>query len=342
MNIVYLIGNGFDLNLKMKTSYHDFCNYYTSLPRDNDADVVKRLKGKIVEDIENWSDFELKLGTFLDDNVDSKNAIDLYNHLRKYLPKFIETEEKNHNFDDTQKDIFCKYLSNPYAEAGLLPTDFNTINDFVSKVGHNDWYVKIITFNYTKSIERLLGTSIGENTQIGTNCFKHKVFLSAIEHIHGFTDERMVFGVNDVSQIANNKLREDPKVTNRYVKPESNKVARLEHDKKCQQWIKGANLVCLFGLSFGDSDKIWWNMMSNVLRDGKVIIFKYRKDIHGKIHFIDQAELENEVKDKFLSKTDLNEDSKNNVKKNIYVTFTTDMFKFDIHKKAIETNLSSV
>ena len=33
MKVVYLIGNGFDLNLGLKTSYSDFYTYYTAVQR---------------------------------------------------------------------------------------------------------------------------------------------------------------------------------------------------------------------------------------------------------------------------------------------------------------------
>ena len=37
MNIVFLIGNGFDLNLGLKTRYRNFYDYYVALPKKNGA-----------------------------------------------------------------------------------------------------------------------------------------------------------------------------------------------------------------------------------------------------------------------------------------------------------------
>ena len=47
MNILYLFGNGFDLNLGLKTSYTDFYNYYNSLT--STTEKVKFLKESISE-----------------------------------------------------------------------------------------------------------------------------------------------------------------------------------------------------------------------------------------------------------------------------------------------------
>lgn len=47
MNITYLIGNGFDVNIGLKSSYADFYKSYVNNHPDNEADVVTRFKNKI-------------------------------------------------------------------------------------------------------------------------------------------------------------------------------------------------------------------------------------------------------------------------------------------------------
>lgn len=37
MKILYIIGNGFDLNLQLKTSYKDFYDYYKSTESSTDS-----------------------------------------------------------------------------------------------------------------------------------------------------------------------------------------------------------------------------------------------------------------------------------------------------------------
>ena len=44
MNITFLIGNGFDLNLGLATAYSDFVKYY----KETDAEVVSRIFRKLV------------------------------------------------------------------------------------------------------------------------------------------------------------------------------------------------------------------------------------------------------------------------------------------------------
>ena len=60
MNIVYLIGNGFDINIGLKTRYKDFYDYYLALDSSGDNEHVKKLKEHLKEtlstDDKYWSD----------------------------------------------------------------------------------------------------------------------------------------------------------------------------------------------------------------------------------------------------------------------------------------------
>lgn len=55
MNILYMIGNGFDIHIGLATSYHDFLQYYLKQPLPDIDEVgkryIKRLKQAINKDI---------------------------------------------------------------------------------------------------------------------------------------------------------------------------------------------------------------------------------------------------------------------------------------------------
>ena len=63
MNITFLIGNGFDVNLGLKTQYTDFYPTYLeankSLP---DESCIKKFCKQIEGNYETWSDFEKEFG----------------------------------------------------------------------------------------------------------------------------------------------------------------------------------------------------------------------------------------------------------------------------------------
>jgi len=321
MNIVYLIGNGFDLNLGMKTSYRDFCVDYTELPStDNDAAVVKKIKRDIWEDIESWSEFELKLGDYLDDNMDSQDAVILHEHFIDCLQKYLETEERKHVIDKSYRKMFLEYLCTPNR---LLSADKEELDAYTKHmVGRLD--IKIITFNYTRSVERIFGND--NNKPI-----RNKTPSIELEHIHGFTNERLILGVNDTSQIKSTSLSTNEDVIISYVKTNNIQTYKLNIEAKCQQWILDANLICLFGLSFGYSDKNWWELVTQRLqKECKAIVFEYNETKLGGSSGAARMRAENMAKERLLSKTTYYDDpiNKEQIKKNIYVAVNSDMFKF--------------
>lgn len=72
------------------------------------------------------------------------------------------------------------------------------------KKDNDNWKVRIISFNYTKSLEKLIAFN-NERFVIET-MNGHQRYIDAVEHIHGFTNDRMILGVNDSTQIKNQSL----------------------------------------------------------------------------------------------------------------------------------------
>lgn len=339
MNIVYLIGNGFDLNLGMRTRYEDFYKDYLSRSENDSAivrDFIDFVKGRKEAGNENWSDMESALGEYFVKIKTAPMAIELYNHLKYSLSEYITNEEEMYKFDKDQKNVFFEYLKNPYLCNGILPKERTEIYKYIYMLSSENWSIRLMTFNYTRTIENILGNSFSESPiQIGTHQTGGVIELSGIEHIHGFTKERMIFGVNDVSQIANDELKGVEEITNRYVKSDCNAICGLEHNEKCESWIRNANLICLFGLSFGKTDKKWWELIGETLKrpDCIVLLFGYGgKKFDGNQH-VELYEAKKAIKDNFLSQTNLNENVKKVFKKKIFVAYNTDMFKLDIGER---------
>lgn len=61
MNITFLIGNEFDLNIGLDTKYSDFLKEYAVIT-DEDSDVFKKFKFQIRKDQKMWSNAEKAFG----------------------------------------------------------------------------------------------------------------------------------------------------------------------------------------------------------------------------------------------------------------------------------------
>ena len=89
-------------------------------------------------------------------------------------------------------------------------------------------------------------------------------------------------------------------------------------------------MICLFGLSIGDTDKYWWNIIGRNLRRNEncrlLIFWKNDKEI-SKILIDKIAREKNKIKNLFLSKLDLTEDQKIDIKERIHIAYNVEMFK---------------
>lgn len=312
MTTTYIIGNGFDLNLGLRTSYTNFYDYYNSLKSSEKE--IKFLKDSINRDYQSWSDLELGLGEYTKELKTIEDFEGIYEDITEQLAIYLENEEKL--FDFTRVDIE-KFMSDLCFPENYLPfEDMNLLKGFKSNWKKEHWNTNIITLNYTHSIEKILKDK-KLNTEIGNTPYNGKIYLRNLEHLHGFLDERMIMGVNDISQITNKEFQNEPDIIEALVKPISNSASKSGIDKKCSQIISGSHLICIFGSSIGDTDKIWWELIGDCLKTGiRVIIFS-RGDEISKRRPYKKLRHDRERKKHFLDKTSLTESEKEKVSENI-------------------------
>ncbi|WP_215222824.1 AbiH family protein [Echinicola shivajiensis] len=319
MKIVYLLGNGFDLSLGMKTGYKDFYEYYQST--NSKSEVVKKLKDEISGDLENWSDLELAFGKYTE-KINSQDEYDeLIEDLLGNLGEYLCYQEEKLDVSILDREKFCNYLA--YPEESLLQADKNKLKAF--RNNYKNSRVSIVTFNYTRVVEKIIGEKYS-NIQITTHQNGGRSTLSGVEHIHGYTDRRMILGVNDISQIQNKSFHNNTDVLESLVKRNCNKVLRHTRDSFVENQINSANLICIYGSSIGDTDKVWWELIGERLRSNvKLIIFVKDKPINPLFEY-KSIRIERKIVENFLTKTNLEEKEKEKVKDNIFIGLNTQMF----------------
>jgi len=320
MNILYIIGNGFDINLGLKTRYSDFYKYYQS--QKSKDDLVINLKKEIESGILNWSDLELAFGKHTI-NLNGLDEFDrVYEDIVDNLGDYLINEEEVFDFTKVSKDKFFKDLSTP--ERSLAQEDIQELSRFKERWGTANWNINIITLNYTLAIEKIIGTE-HSNIHIG----KHQsgqVTLGSIQHIHGYTDKRTIMGVNDVSQVGKIDFHTDQEILEALIKPDSNRSQRHNVDRLCENYVEQADLICIFGSSLGDTDNYWWKLVGEQLRrNTKLIIFVKGEEIKQRFGH-KPARSQRAIKRVFLGKTDLSDEEKQESLKNIYVGINTNMF----------------
>ena len=322
MQILYIIGNGFDLNLELKTSYNDFYKYYHTVESKNPN--VQKLKEHISKTYDSWADLELALGDYTQHLKKIEEFDDITLNIGEELSKYLRLEEQkleNYTFDQTK---FFQYLS--YPENLFLPADKEVLVAKKRKWANHHWNLDIFTFNYTTVIEKIFGEKT-QNVLLANHNGNASIKLGQIKHIHGYLDNDMVLGVNDISQVSNQDFHKDRDILESLIKSECNKANRNNIDRQFTAKINSANLICIFGSSIGDTDNKWWELIGKRLKaeDCHLIIFTKGEEIPPRIRHM-QARAERNFRDLFLNKTNLSEKEMELVESKIFIGLNTGIF----------------
>jgi hypothetical protein len=320
MRTFFILGNGFDINLGLNTRYLDFYRHYSKIKNHNE--FIIKLKEDISSGIDNWSDLELAFGKYTS-QLNNRDEFDqVYDDIVENLCDYLNNEVKTLEFLTISKEIFLKNLI--YPELFLVKEESEEVAQFKNKGGSANWIVDIMTFNYTNAVEQILKWD-GGNLNIGTHP-QGKVILTDVQHIHGYTDDRLIMGVNDISQVANKDFHTNQDIAEVIIKPSANRTQRHSVDKLCEHYIKSADLICIFGSSLGNSDAYWWKLIGEQLRRNIKLIIFHKGEPLSKVHGHKPVRTKRSVMNVFLNKTELSDEEKEEYKKKIYIGLNTNIF----------------
>ena len=94
--------------------------------------------------------------------------------------------------------------------------------------------------------------------------------------MHGSLGEGgILLGVDHGDQIANDQCRQCDDVADLLLKPQANEGRGTLVDEECFSLIAGADVICLFGLSLGPTDQMWWRAIKKRFLDNPEVILLY-------------------------------------------------------------------
>ena len=332
MNITYIVGNGLDLQCGLKTRYRDFYEYqnkiYTNKKNAGYSNLIyESLFSDKVNNYENWSDFELSIGKLTQDNnlvsssIEMKenfidNFIDVVDDLREYLR--IQ-QEKN-----LEKGNVIDFVSTLNDMKSSLPVINQPIID--KKYTDNprqDDFVNILTLNYTNVIDRLYDRS-GKTfvNQLRYNNFDFHIKPPI--HVHGTVDVCTVLGVSDETQISNS-FEEEQKES--LIKNLVLKNYRENMDVRNTDIIKNSDIIILYGVSLGKTDKYIWSQIAKRSIDSSVPVIIY--------HYVPNFDpgnptrvkrLYRKVEDKFIQNSGIDLELEKKLRDNLIVVIGKTIF----------------
>ena len=288
MNILYLIGNGFDLNLGLKTKLSHVVDKIIEDKIDS-PDILKLKKSLIKNKDLWWSDFEFQLGQ--NTKVIKPNAITVYDNQYNYfvnkIKDIFEKQENRIDYQNKTSFIASSFMEHITTFYNYLPdTNKQIVLDIMKKTDVNEnIYYDFITFNYTSVLDNFVKCSLNEYHKnkylypIPVNPQKQVYhILRKIIHIHNTLEDGLILGVDNVEQIANKELADNKYFLPRIIKLETIKALGRNSAVEAKELIDKSKIIIAFGLSIGITDKYWWNYIINWLiknTERQFIIFIY-------------------------------------------------------------------
>lgn len=248
VNILFILGNGFDLSLGLDTSYKSFLKHYLNNHQPTSNSLIADFKNEIWDNLNTWADLEIRLGQWLDDGKVEDRAIAIHDDLVNELSLYMKNEQERLR---PQAKVREQILSNMANVSQFLWRNLDTgdvdkyISNHVNVAPHQ---INTITLNYTDSFERLaLGEDKNEALCKANNIRFH--FNNPI-HLHGTVDEGIVLGVNDESQVRNKRMIRLNSIKNRFIKLSTiNNVYRTGYEEQAMTGNRcSPHDLCLWNL----------------------------------------------------------------------------------------------
>lgn len=328
MNITFLIGNGFDLNYGLKTSYQDFYKYYMTLPESKDD----LLATSIMEEPKLWSDLEVGLGVLFGktDAKDLKEFFDSKFRLEDALVNYLTNEQKKFVVKNQDALIaeFKKNVANFCND--FLEQDRQEYLSFLRSNGEiNYWFV---TFNYTNILDGIVEKSAPNNifsshSWNGTNCNDR---IKPVFHIHGTLKDGFILGIDSEKQGSESTFTQYPRYKKFLIKRITNRNLKNNKNETLEKVLANSRYICLYGLSIGETDESWWKQIANWLNhnsQNRLVIYNH---LNGPVPVPAgrRLALDDSVRDIFVKRSGITEAQGEKISTQIIVLHNSNIFDF--------------
>lgn len=266
MNILYIIGNGFDIAQGLKTSYKDFEKWYKTQPTTNP--ILMQFKSDMNPDLEFWSDLEVALGKYVSKLKSVEDFDVIYDDLSSSIEMYMNGQDAL--FKITAESISRYRKEATFPDDYLEPADAESIMHYIFSSPEErkiDVTINAINLNYTSTFDKAF--EFGNRV---SNMFpKRSCNVGEVCHVHGaLNDLPISLGVDSIDQIAHHGFQQEKLVVNALVKPMHNKAIRRNRAVHAMRLIENANMFVIFGSSMGDTDKTWWRAIYNRMKDNRL------------------------------------------------------------------------
>lgn len=344
MNVTWIIGNGFDVNLGLKTGYRSFLNdcylkgadesgYRTHLIRAVDEDPFAK-------NARYWSDLEALLGVSSQyyTNDEQELFTDTFEDIESQFISYVRGEERrlpdtlpSECIDEFKRSIGEFYYSMPPRERSIF--GLQHVRDAI--------YHRFVCLNYTHSLDSFIAAladdGLIKSRQVGGTTFRDAA--SAPLHVHGIMGEDqdsvrdIVFGVDSIGQIKNETFAQDELFVERWVKENENTslYQNLSEDSLTDV-VGDADVFCVYGCSLGASDRRIWQMVARRMANQShvlLVLFVYGYPDRHALHARAFQRARGEWMDTFRKAADMSADDYAAIRDRVHILPSKDLFRMD-------------
>jgi len=340
--VTWIIGNGFDINIGLKTRYTDFYKVYTIVQPGDNA-VIQRFKKEILKDEaygwQNWADFEMGFGKQskqFDGGTAVEDFLSCYSDFVKCFHSYLESLSLSIKWNELNNDMLTAFMNGISSFSNHITTVQRSIPQAVIHTRDSAGRGipienSFIQFNYTNVFDELL-LRCGINSD---NNF----------HVHGALNMNPIIGVDNSTQIDSDVINNDDRVKKIFIKQGYLSLLQKRNvnipipAKKALSFIASGDAICVFGASIGESDLYWWRKVGDRLGNSKciLIIFDVCGQTSDNIDPIAVLESElsiderrSEIIDRFLSLSGLGADWAEKNENRIIVELDRPVFSFKL------------
>lgn len=337
MNTTIVLGNGFDVCLGLHTKYVDFYRgHYLLLNRDHLPDYLKTFRESIQNYVSNngqktdeaidWSDLELALGKYSERLEDPQEYLNIVLDINKELKSYITTQDKVFKIGSDQANKIINDFSQPESTNYMSYQDNNNIRTFKKNMQSAE-YINFMSFNYTSTLEEIL--ALRDTKTILSNSANFSVVIKDVLHIHSSInqDPAILVGVNSSDQIANTAFRNNPDILDVIVKPLTNDMFGNGKNDTANNMLNNSQLIVLFGLSIGETDKKWWEVIGGQLSKASCRVIYFVYDNPGETNPLLLGSKRREYQNKLLKATGISEKGYDSLRNLITIAYNTNYLK---------------
>ena len=279
MNITYIIGNGFDLGLGLNTQYSNFVEFLVAKIKrylesnekawnSDEKMFAEWLLGRIEEQkIEFWHDAEeafgnLRFGIFQGREQDVVQFC--HSLFQSEMAAWIAQKNALFAVPKGRESEIGKKFMEALLHGWRNGLSDDARSDIDEQLTNGPIDIKILSFNYTDCIEKLIvgiDEVIEALTTIGI--LKQTLNIHPPIHVHGKVDAGgrradLVFGVNDEEQITGVETTENDEIRSRLIKGRYLDYMHKRSEQEADNILFNSNWVIVLGHSFGKTDGRWW------------------------------------------------------------------------------------